>query len=72
MGRTARASQGEFADHVLSRGNGRADVFLKDADDSALEGLMQEAHEKVPMRLVGYCLMTNLFIWCPDWMETAS
>ena len=61
MGRTARASQGGFVYHVLNRGNGRADVFHNDDDCAAFVTLMQEAHEKVPMRLVGYCLMTNHF-----------
>ena len=61
MGRTARASQGGFVYHVLNRGNGRADVFHNDDDYAAFVTLMQEAHEKVPMRLVGYCLMTNHF-----------
>ena len=61
MGRTARASQGGFVYHVLNRGNGRADVFHNDDDYAAFVTLMQEAHEKVPIRLVGYCLMTNHF-----------
>ena len=46
---------------MLNRGNGRADVFHNDDDYAAFVTLMQEAHEKVPMRLVGYCLMTNHF-----------
>ena len=46
---------------MLNRGNGRADVFHNDDDCAAFVTLMQEAHEKVPMRLVGYCLMTNHF-----------
>ena len=61
MGKTARASQGGFVYHVLNRGNGRADVFHNDDDYAAFVTLMQETHEKVPMRLVGYCLMTNHF-----------
>ena len=61
MGRTARASQGGFVYHVLNRGNGRTDVFHNDDDYAAFVTLMQEAHEKVPIRLVGYCLMTNHF-----------
>jgi putative transposase len=61
MGRTARASQGGYLYQVLNRGNGRADVFYKDEDFAAFVSLMQEAREKVPMRLVGYCLMTNHF-----------
>ncbi|WP_010583945.1 transposase [Schlesneria paludicola] len=61
MARTARASQGGYVYHVLNRGNGRRDVFHKDGDFSAFVKLMREAHDKVPMRLVGYCLMTNHF-----------
>ncbi len=61
MARTARASQGGYVYHVLNRGNGRADVFHKDDDFDAFIRLMREAHEKVAMRLVGYCLMTNHF-----------
>ncbi len=61
MARTARASQGNSVYHVLNRGNGRADVFHKDEDFAAFVSLMREAHERVQMRLVGYCLMTNHF-----------
>ena len=43
------------------RGNGRSDVFRKDEDFAAFVNLMREAHEKVPMRLTGFCLMTNHF-----------
>lgn len=66
MPRTARASQGGFVYHVLNRGNGRADVFHKDDDFAAFINLMREAHEKVPMRLTGFCLMTghfHLLLW---------
>jgi len=61
MPRTARASQGGFLYHVLNRGNGRNDVFHKEEDFLAFVNLMRETHEKVPMRLLGYCLMTNHF-----------
>ena len=61
MARTARASQGGYVYYVLNRGNGRGDVFHKDEDFAAFVRLMCEASEKVPMRLVGYCLMTNHF-----------
>ncbi len=45
---------------------GAADVFHKDNDFAAFVSLMREAHEKVPMRLTGFCLMTNhlhLLLW---------
>lgn len=61
MPRTSRASRGGFVYHVLNRGNGQSDVFNKDDDFAAFVSLMREAHEKVPMRLTGFCLMTNHF-----------
>jgi putative transposase len=61
MPRTARASQGGYVYHVLNRGNARSDVFHKPEDFAAFVKLMREAHERVPMRLAGFCLMTNHF-----------
>ena len=61
MPRTSRASRGGFVYHVLNRGNGRRYVFHKDDDFAAFVNLMLEAHEKLPMRLTGVCLMTNHF-----------
>ncbi|HMP69981.1 MAG TPA: transposase [Pirellulaceae bacterium] len=61
MPRTSRASRGGFVYHVLNRGNGRSDVFYQDDDFAVFVNLMREAHEKVPMRLAGFCLMTNHF-----------
>ncbi len=61
MPRTSRASRGGFVYHVLNRGNGRSDVFHKDDDFGAFVNLMREAHERIPMRLTGFCLMTNHF-----------
>ncbi|MCA9037848.1 MAG: hypothetical protein KDA91_22115 [Planctomycetaceae bacterium] len=56
MPRTSRASLGGFVDHVLNQDNGGSDVFHKDDDFTAFVILMQQAHEKVPMRLIGYRL----------------
>src|SRR5665213_383967 len=61
MPRPSRASQGGFVYHVLNRGNGRDDVFHKADDYLAFVNLMREANERLPMRLLGYCLMTNHF-----------
>ena len=61
MPRTSRASRVGLVDHVLNRGNGRSDVFHKDDDFAAFVNLMREAHAKVPMRLTGYCLLSNHF-----------
>jgi len=61
MPRTARASLGGWCYHVLNRGNARADVFHKDHDYAAFVALFEPACERVPMRLLGYCLMPNHF-----------
>jgi len=47
--------------HVLNRGNGRSDVFHKDDDYAAFLKLLCQASERVPMRLLAYCLMPNHF-----------
>jgi putative transposase len=61
MPRTARASQGGYCYHVLNRGNRRRTVFHKDADFAAFSKLLRQAGERIPMRLLGYCLMPNHF-----------
>jgi len=47
--------------HVLNRGNGCAEVFHKDDDYGAFLKLLCQAGERVPMRLLAYCLMPNHF-----------
>ena len=47
--------------HVLKRGNGRAEVFPKPGDYQAFLRLLAEACDRLPMRLLAYCLMPNLF-----------
>ena len=61
MPRTARASVGGMCYHVFNRGNGRAEVFHKDDDYGAFLKLLGQASERVPMRLLAYCLMPNHF-----------
>jgi putative transposase len=61
MPRTARASVGGYCYHALNRGNGRVQVF-HDADDyHDFVRLLRQACARVPMRLIGYCLMPNHF-----------
>ena len=78
MARTARASVGGYCYHVINRGNAREDVFHKPEDFAAFARLLGEASERLPMRLVGWCLMTNHFhlvLWPHDdgdlsrWMQ---
>ena len=61
MPRTARASLGGWCYHVLNRGNTRGEVFRNQADYAAFVQLLVQASERLPMRLLGYCLMPNHF-----------
>ena len=61
MPRTARAAVGGLCYHVLNRGNGRAEVFHKPEDYDAFVELFAEANERLPMRILGWCLMPNHF-----------
>ncbi len=52
--------------HVLNRGNAREPIFRADADYMAFEKVMAETMERLPMRVLGYCLMPNhwhLVLW---------
>jgi len=45
--------------HVLNRGVGRMELFSKEKDYAAFEGLLEETRESRPMRICAYCLMPN-------------
>ena len=47
--------------HVINRGNGRAFVFHNQADYLRFTEMMQQACERLPLRLVSWCLMPNHF-----------
>lgn len=61
MPRTARASQGGFCYHAINRGNARGKVFHKNNDYEAFVTLIGEACERLPTRVLTYCLMPNHF-----------
>lgn len=61
MPRTARASVGGLCYHVLNRGNARARVFHDEADYRGFLGLLGASGKRVPMRVLGFCLMPNHF-----------
>lgn len=67
MARTARASVGGVCYHVINRGNARADVFHKKEDFVAFLDLLEEAGERLPMRVLAWCLLSNHFhlVLCP-------
>jgi putative transposase len=61
MPRTERASVGGVCYHVINRGVARLEVFHKDADYRAFLDMMAEGNARLPMRLLGLCLMPNHF-----------
>ncbi len=66
MGRSTRAAQGGYVYHVLNRANARLRIFEKDADYAAFEQVLEEAVERVSMRLLAYCVLPNhwhLVLW---------
>lgn len=51
---------------VTTRGNDRREIFDDRADYEALLGVMKETQERVPMRVLAYCLLPNhwhLLLW---------
>ena len=61
MVRTLRASTGGICYHAINRGNGGMRVFHGDDDYRQFVDLIGKAKDRLPMRLVGYCLMPNHF-----------
>ena len=61
MPRTARVAPGGSVFHVLNRANGKLPLFRKDDDYLylAFERVLAEAHRRVPIRLLDWCLMPN-------------
>jgi putative transposase len=66
MPRRLRVNSGGYAYHVLNRAVARDRIFQKDSDFLAFERVLEEVHERLPMRVLGYCLMPNhwhLVLW---------
>ena len=66
MPRRARSIQGDLLYHVLNRANARITLFEKDEDYAAFERVLDEAHAREPLRLLGYCVMPNhwhMVVW---------
>jgi putative transposase len=61
MPRTARASAGGVCYHVVNRGNLGAEVFHKREDFDAFVSAIAEACQRLPMRVLAYCVMPNHF-----------
>jgi putative transposase len=66
MGRPLRQCRGGTVYHVLNRANGRLRIFKNRGDFAAFERVLGEVLGRIPMRLCGYCLMSNhwhLLLW---------
>lgn len=66
MPRRKRGETGGYVFHVLNRAVGRKRIFRQAADFVAFERALIEASDRVPMRLLAYCVMPNhwhLVLW---------
>ena len=66
MPRSARAAAGGVVYHVLNRANARMPLFEMDDDYALFEDVLSEAHQRVGMRTLGYCVMPDhwhLVLW---------
>ena len=68
MPRRLRVSTGGLAYHALNRAVGRSRIFTKEADYLAFERVLEQVHQRLPVRILAYCLMPNhwhIVLW-PD------
>lgn len=66
MPRPLRTAPGGYVFHVLNRANGKRRIFEHDRDYLAFERVMAEVQERVPMRILAWCVMPNhwhLLLW---------
>ncbi|HEV2293183.1 MAG TPA: transposase [Tepidisphaeraceae bacterium] len=66
MPRRPRAATGGMFFHVLNRAVGRERLFRKEADYAAFLRIIDEVQQRLPARLLVYCLMPNhwhLVLW---------
>ena len=61
MPRKPRVVAGGLCYHVINRGNNRVEVFHKDQDYLRFTEMMGEAVERLPMRVLSWCLLPNHF-----------
>jgi putative transposase len=45
--------------HVLNRAAGRMKMFRHEADFAAFERVVQQAHERCPIRILSFCVLSN-------------
>ncbi len=66
MPRPLRTAPGGYVYHVLNRANGKRRIFEHDRDYLAFEQVLAETQERVPIRILDWCVMPNhwhLLLW---------
>jgi putative transposase len=66
MPRSARQTPGGYVYHALNRATARLKLFRKAADYAAFLGVLDEALERHPIRVLGYCIMPthwHMVLW---------
>jgi putative transposase len=66
MPRSRRIAPGGLVYHVLNRANARRTIFEKSADYRAFENTLAEVQERIPIRILAWCVMPNhwhLVLW---------
>jgi len=64
--RPPRTAPGGFVYHVLNRANGKRRIFDHDRDYLAFERVLAEVQDRIPMRILAWCVMPNhwhLVLW---------
>lgn len=59
MGRPLRTDTANTIFHVINRANARAQIFDTDTDYNLFVEILEEAKERIPMRIIAFCLMPN-------------
>ncbi|MDO8492699.1 MAG: transposase [bacterium] len=59
MGRALRTDVGGYVYHVLNRANARTTLFEKQSDYFLFEKILEEAKERIDMRILAYSIMPN-------------
>jgi putative transposase len=66
MPRPRRSAPGGYVYHVLNRANARRRIFDTAGDYRAFEDILAEIQERIPMRILAWCVMPNhwhLVLW---------
>ena len=66
MPRVGRIAPGGFIYHVLNRGVGKMALFRSGKDFEAFQRCLVETQRQTPMRVLGFCVMSNhwhLLLW---------